>query len=87
MPEAFTSSVQFTPEFQHEINRPLELLIGIRAIALFLKISHRRALRLEFEGAPILRDETGTARTEKTELWLWWKSRYTKSGNRKKAVE
>ncbi len=60
-----------------EISRPLEILVGVRSIALFLKISQRRALQLDKEGAPVCRDETGTFRAEKSELWQWWRDHYS----------
>ncbi len=53
-------------------SHPVELLVGVRAIARFLKISNRRALSMEKQGAPIVRDEKGVVRAEKGELWEWF---------------
>ena len=54
--------------------RPVELLVGSRAIAKFLRISNSRVLAMEKQGAPIMRDQTGVMRAEKWELWGWWRS-------------
>ena len=56
-----------------QVVRPLELLVGMRAIARFLKISHHRIRELEKKGAPIARDKGGVTRAEKSELWAWWR--------------
>lgn len=56
-------------------SRPLELLVGIRAITAFLHVSNRKMPQLLQEKAPISRDEAGVLRAEKTELWEWWKKR------------
>lgn len=54
------------------IIRPVEVLVGIRAIAAFLKVSQEKVRGMELAGAPIHRDEAGVARAEKAELWAWW---------------
>ena len=54
--------------------RPVELLVGMRAIARFLRISDRRVLDMEKRGAPIVRDGKGVLRTEKTEIWSWFRT-------------
>lgn len=54
--------------------RPVELLVGMRSIARFLRISNARVLSMEKQGAPITRDEGGVMRAEKWELWGWWRS-------------
>jgi hypothetical protein len=52
--------------------RPVELLVGTRAIARFLKVGNDRVLAMERQGAPIARDVTGTLRAEKAALWEWF---------------
>jgi hypothetical protein len=54
--------------------RPVELLVGVRSIAGFLRVSQRKVLEMHGRGAPISRDETGVVRAEKAELWHWWKN-------------
>ena len=54
--------------------RPVELLVGVRSIAGFLRVSQRKVLEMQSRGAPISRDETGVVRAEKAELWHWWKN-------------
>ncbi len=56
------------------IARPVALLVGMRAIARFLRIGNRRVRELENRGAPIVRDDKGVLRAEQTELWLWWRT-------------
>ncbi|MDL2267160.1 hypothetical protein LJC46_04135 [Desulfovibrio sp. OttesenSCG-928-G15] len=55
------------------ISRPVELLVGMREIAAFLRVSHTSVRDMLKNGAPILRDEVGTLRAEKAELWEWKK--------------
>jgi hypothetical protein len=54
--------------------RPIELLVGLRSIAGFLRVSQRKVLDIKDRGAPISRDETGVMRAEKAELWHWWRN-------------
>lgn len=54
------------------IPRPVEILVGVRSIAAFLKVSQEKVRDMEQKGAPIHRDEFGIARAEKAELWAWW---------------
>ncbi len=50
----------------------IELLLGVRSIARFLKVSTRRVRTLEENGAPIHRDEKGVLRSDKSALWEWF---------------
>ncbi|MDL2315693.1 hypothetical protein LJC59_01230 [Desulfovibrio sp. OttesenSCG-928-A18] len=53
------------------IPRPVEILVGVRAIAGFLKLSQGTVRRMEKKGAPITRDANNVMRAEKAELWIW----------------
>lgn len=57
------------------IVRPVELLVGVRAIAAFLKVSQAKARVYAQSGAPVARDERGVLRAEKAELWAWCRER------------
>ncbi|MCC8193669.1 MAG: hypothetical protein LIP28_03375 [Deltaproteobacteria bacterium] len=54
------------------VARPVEVLVGAREMAAFLKISKDRVRGLERLGAPVIRDSSGIMRAEKYELWRWW---------------
>ncbi len=56
-----------------QIPRPVEILKGSRAIAVFLGIRREEIGELEKLGAPIIRDTNKRLRAEKAELWQWWK--------------
>lgn len=58
---------------QAAVARPVELLVGVRAIAAFLKVSTDKVREMEQSGAPMVRDSAGVLRAEKAELWGWWK--------------
>lgn len=57
---------------QSVVIRPVEVLVGLRAIAAFLRLSHGKVREIEKMGAPINRDDAGVMRAEKFELWEWW---------------
>ena len=54
-------------------HRSLEVLVGMRAIARFLKVRNRRVRDMQEEGAPIARDARGSMRADKEELWEWFR--------------
>lgn len=56
----------------------LEVLVGVRAIARFLKVGNDRVLIMEKRGAPIVRDEKGRLRVEKNALWKWYVKKRSK---------
>jgi hypothetical protein len=62
------------PGKRPEIARPVEILVGRREIAVFLRVSKDEVSRMETGGAPILRDRHGVMRAEKAELWAWWRA-------------
>lgn len=59
---------------QMEIIRPVEILVGIRALCAFLKVSAEKIREMESRGAPVIRDASGVMRAEKAELWDWLKA-------------
>lgn len=65
--------------------RPLEVLVGVRAIARFLKVSNRAVLAMEERGAPIVRDERNWLRAEKNTLWAWYVRKRGGAGRRRVA--
>ena len=68
--------------------RTLEVIVGVRAIARFLRVSNHSVLSMEKRGAPILRDEKGKLRVEKNALWDWFvrrKKAEVKEADAKKA--
>ena len=64
--------------------RPLEVLVGVRAIARFLKVSNHAVLTMEKRGAPIVRNEKNSLRAEKNTLWAWYVRK--KGGAKKRRV-
>lgn len=60
---------------EKNIARPIEILVGLRSIATFLKISSEKIRDMEQDGAPMFRDASGVLRAEKAELWTWWKEK------------
>lgn len=59
-----------------DVARPVELLVGIRDISRFLRVSTGRVKALAERGAPLTRDVAGVTRAEKTELWQWYRENY-----------
>ena len=66
--------------------RTVELLVGIRGIARFLRVSNRKVQKLAGQGAPVSKDVKGVMRAEKKELWDWWRGNGSREGRSKESA-